>query len=150
MKLIQRQLLYFAAGVITTLTLMTIPRIFLETEQPHVNRRKKVVFFGDSITQHGFNCARSGWVSAMADWWTRRVDVLNRGFSGYNSRWGLKMLEVVILPEKPDLLTVFFGANDAIDQSVLQYVSLDEYKKNVKNIVAVVRQVIMRIRHTSS
>ena len=35
------------------------------------NRRKKVVVFGDSITQHGFNPANNGWVNSLNNWWTR-------------------------------------------------------------------------------
>ena len=50
-------------------------------------RRRRVLFFGDSITQHGWDASIDGWVAAFAFHWFRRVDILNRGYSGYNSRW---------------------------------------------------------------
>ena len=28
-----------------------------------------------------------GWGAGVADWYARRADVVNRGFSGYNTRW---------------------------------------------------------------
>jgi lysophospholipase L1-like esterase len=44
--------------------------------------------------------------------------VVNRGFGGYNSRWGLKLLEQVLQQTKAAgqqvaLMTIWFGANDA-------------------------------------
>eukprot|EP01042_Synura_sphagnicola_P005138 gene5138-6547_t len=78
----------FGAAVATYALLSTVWRHGnLTLDGPKVYRRKKVVAFGDSITQHGFNTDNHGWVAKLADWWTRRVDVLNRGYSGYNSRW---------------------------------------------------------------
>lgn len=44
----------------------------------------------------------------------RKCDVLNRGFSGYNTRWAR-----IILPrlvgnwDSPTVVTIFFGANDS-------------------------------------
>jgi lysophospholipase L1-like esterase len=77
--------------------------------------RPQFVTFGDSITQRGFS---AGWTSLLADAYQRRADVINRGYSGYNSRWALQLLDHVFpqptaaLPP-PRLATVFFGANDA-------------------------------------
>lgn len=51
------------------------------------NSRKRAVLFGDSITQQGYGIdGEEGWVAMLSDWWSRKVDVFNRGFSGYNSR----------------------------------------------------------------
>lgn len=77
--------------------------------------RPQFVTFGDSITQRGF---APGWTGLLADAYQRRADVINRGYSGYNSRWALQLLDRVF-PEPtaaappPRLATVFFGANDA-------------------------------------
>ena len=38
--------------------------------------RPRVVLFGDSLTQRGFE--EQGWASALCDYYTRRADVLNR------------------------------------------------------------------------
>jgi lysophospholipase L1-like esterase len=68
---------------------------------------------------HGLACLFD--VSAER-WWLwgcwGQVDVLNRGCGGYNSRWGLKLLEQVLQQLKDQkrrvvLMTLWFGANDA-------------------------------------
>lgn len=81
--------------------------------------RPQFVTFGDSITQRGF---APGWTGALADAYQRRADVVNRGYSGYNTRWALQLLDRVFPPPEPAaaaaappprLVTIFFGANDA-------------------------------------
>ena len=44
-----------------------------------------------------------------------QVDVLNRGYSGYNTRWAQHLLPRVFpkAQQPPKLVTIFFGANDA-------------------------------------
>jgi lysophospholipase L1-like esterase len=46
---------------------------------------------------------------------TPQADVVNRGFSGYNSRWGVYLLDEVLgaFNARIDFATVCFGANDA-------------------------------------
>lgn len=76
--------------------------------------RPKFLLFGDSITQKSFSVG--GWGAALTDAYQRKADVLNRGYSGYNSRWALQLLDRVLPEEVPGeivLSTVFFGANDA-------------------------------------
>lgn len=132
----------FGAAVATYALLSTVWRHGnLTLNGPKVYRRKKVVAFGDSITQHGFNTDNHGWVAKLADWWTRRVDVLNRGYSGYNSRWAKLAFEEVILAESPDLLFIFFGANDATDASGVHHVPLAEYTENIRSMVQLAKQV---------
>lgn len=46
-----------------------------------------------------------------------QADIINRGFSGYNSRWGTFLVDEVIAayaaPGRLKFATVLFGANDA-------------------------------------
>lgn len=88
-------------------------------------------------------------VASMSDWWTRKVDILNRGFSGYNSRWGLNMFGATVMNERPDLVVLFFGANDSIDEQVLQHVSLDEFRDNLDQMVASLIKVSFLLRSTA-
>lgn len=49
-------------------------------------------------------------------WYHAQVDVVNRGHSGYNSRWGLKVFEQMMQQlsgQQVVLLTICLGANDA-------------------------------------
>ncbi|PVV02528.1 hypothetical protein BB560_003015 [Smittium megazygosporum] len=43
--------------------------------------------FGGSSTEFAFNTKTSGWVAMLANKYSRRIDVINRGFAGFNSRW---------------------------------------------------------------
>jgi lysophospholipase L1-like esterase len=48
--------------------------------------RRKILLIGDSITQQSFSTTYRGWGGALANWYCRTADVVNRGYSGYNSR----------------------------------------------------------------
>lgn len=136
----------FVGGVLLASTLYTIYNLLsLRRSASESLRRKKVLLFGDSITQHGWNTEIKGWACALAHHWFRRVDIFNRGYSGYNSRWAVSLLKEVVLDEKPNFITVFFGANDAVDPSVLQHVPLAEYDLNMRKIVLAIKQVALML-----
>jgi len=84
-------------------------------------KRAKILLFGDSITQQSFSANDCGWGACISDRYQRRADVLNRGFSGYNSGWFLKFAATdegkadLFEHEGVRLVTIFFGANDASD-----------------------------------
>ncbi|KAL5998447.1 hypothetical protein ACLOJK_009387 [Asimina triloba] len=105
--------------------------------------RPKIILFGDSITESSFD--QGGWGSALASHFSRTADVVLRGYSGYNSRWAVEVMERVFrVGEKeaaaaPLAVTVFFGANDACladRSSAFQHVPLHEYKHNLHAIVS--------------
>lgn len=103
--------------------------------------RPKIYLFGDSITEMSFDGA-GGWGTSLVKHFNRTADVVLRGYSGYNTRWALKVLEKVFpaSEESPPLaVTVFFGANDAClaDRcSGFQHVPIEEYKQNLHSIVS--------------
>ncbi|XP_061551803.1 isoamyl acetate-hydrolyzing esterase 1 homolog [Phycodurus eques] len=95
----------------------------------------KVILFGDSITQSSFQ--NNGWGSVIADKLARKCDVVNRGLSGYNSRWGKIVLPRIVNNDDSAniaAVTVFFGANDCAlrDKNPQQHVPLHEYSENLK------------------
>lgn len=103
--------------------------------------RPKIYLFGDSITEMSF--ADGGWGASLVKHFNRTVDVVLRGYSGYNTRWALKVLDKVFeaseQSESPLAVTVFFGANDAClaDRcSAMQHVPIEEYKHNLHSIVS--------------
>ncbi|KAL1588587.1 hypothetical protein WHR41_02380 [Cladosporium halotolerans] len=77
----------------------------------------QIVLFGDSITQQSFSQQKGfGFGAELSDRYARRLDVINRGFSGYNTARAIQVLPYAIPPpEKATirLLTIFFGANDS-------------------------------------
>lgn len=67
----------------------------------------------------------------------RKCDVVNRGLSGYNSRWGRILLPHILpldLLKDTVIATVFFGANDASLPEIApdKYVSVEDYSANLK------------------
>ncbi|KAM4543062.1 isoamyl acetate-hydrolyzing esterase 1 homolog [Odontesthes bonariensis] len=99
----------------------------------------KVILFGDSITQFSFQA--NGWGAELADKFARKCDVLNRGLSGYNSRWAKIILPRLISGQNSAdnnivAVTVFFGANDSAleDENPQQHIPLQEYSENLKEI----------------
>ncbi|XP_071941212.1 isoamyl acetate-hydrolyzing esterase 1 homolog [Antedon mediterranea] len=97
----------------------------------------KIILFGDSITQYAFS--DGGWGASLANKLQRKCDVLNRGFSGYNTTWA-KYLIPKIVPKTiildVVLVTIFFGANDAVLTGQSQkHVPLNDYRQNTKEMV---------------
>jgi lysophospholipase L1-like esterase len=104
--------------------------------------RPAILLFGDSITQQGFGWEGTsvGWVSLLSRDYSRRADVLNRGFSGYNTNHALQVLPTIVSGAKAAaqevlFATVFFGANDAALPGELQHVPIEEYGQNLATIV---------------
>ncbi|GBF66874.1 isoamyl acetate-hydrolyzing esterase [Trichophyton mentagrophytes] len=119
----------------------------------------QIILFGDSITQfsayqgRGFAFSpqmqdgQSGCIvsvsairnhSDIGTDYVRKLDVLNRGFSGYTSSQGLNVLPQFFPPPhvaKVRMMTVFFGANDAVLPPGDQYVPLEKYVQNLKAII---------------
>mmetsp|Transcript_6663 Transcript_6663/g.16389 ORF Transcript_6663/g.16389 Transcript_6663/m.16389 type:complete len:264 (+) Transcript_6663:51-842(+) len=98
--------------------------------------RHNILLLGDSLTQLCFE----GWGADLADVYQRRADVLNRGMSGYNTRWYLRYAEdhgIWNEPGKVVLVTVFFGANDAAikEYAADVHIPLSEYETNLENII---------------
>uniref|UniRef100_A0A2N9HX25 SGNH hydrolase-type esterase domain-containing protein n=1 Tax=Fagus sylvatica TaxID=28930 RepID=A0A2N9HX25_FAGSY len=102
--------------------------------------RPQIVLFGDSITEQSFRAG--GWGAALAETYSRKADIVNRGYGGYNTRWALFLLHHLfplcvlagdwsgrfannssdmawtVAPlcdstKPPAAATIFFGANDA-------------------------------------
>ena len=100
------------------------------------------MLFGDSITQKGmgvYNPANIGWVDLLNGYYTRRVDVFNRGLSGYTSQWALDIalppLEALLNQQPVDLCTLWFGANDACREGLTQHVPVDQYVVNMRTLI---------------
>lgn len=106
-------------------------------------QRRSIVLFGDSLTQRGWGgetaagVQGAGWASLIAAAYSRKADVLNRGFGGYTTRSGAAIADRVFPSGAPKLLfsTVFFGAND-VARDAPQHVPLRDYETFLGAIVA--------------
>ena len=97
--------------------------------------RPRFVLFGDSLTQKACD-PDGGWAAGLAHKYQRKarptpllyipcaqnckrelvqVDIISRGYSGYNTRWAAYLLESMFPAPSAQvrLATLFWGANDA-------------------------------------
>lgn len=97
---------------------------------------KKIICFGDTITEMGFVIELRGYAAQLADRYVRRADVLVRGFTGYTTREALKVLPLSVLDERPDLVILAFGVNDSALPGQLQHIPEDEYRRNLQEMAS--------------
>jgi len=99
----------------------------------------RVLLFGDSLTQYGFGL-EGGWAAMLADRLQRKADVVNRGFSGYNTRWCRSIMDQVFAKEAPSELAcviILLGSNDASlpDCFPKTHVPVEEYESNLSSMI---------------
>ncbi|NXS09868.1 IAH1 esterase, partial [Neodrepanis coruscans] len=105
----------------------------------------RVLLFGDSITEYSFQ--ENGWGAYLAERLVRKCDVVNRGISGYNTRWAKLILPRLITGSSSGdsivAVTIFFGANDSAlkDLNPKQHVPLEEYAANLKSMIQYLKSV---------
>eukprot|EP00585_Thalassiosira_rotula_P002659 CAMPEP_0196140266 /NCGR_PEP_ID=MMETSP0910-20130528/7235_1 /TAXON_ID=49265 /ORGANISM="Thalassiosira rotula, Strain GSO102" /LENGTH=353 /DNA_ID=CAMNT_0041401099 /DNA_START=214 /DNA_END=1271 /DNA_ORIENTATION=- len=76
---------------------ISIPPVPSKTYLHHttLHPRPKLILIGDSITELGSSHAE-GWATSLSIRYNRRMDVVNRGMNGYNSRWGMAALPLIL------------------------------------------------------
>ncbi|XP_021652385.2 GDSL esterase/lipase WDL1 [Hevea brasiliensis] len=100
--------------------------------------RPQFVLFGSSIVQ--FSYSNHGWGAILTDLYARKADILLRGYSGWNSRRALQVLDQVFPKDaavQPSLVIVYFGGNDSIHPhptGLGPHVPLPEYIDNMRKI----------------
>ncbi|GAB4831941.1 GDSL esterase/lipase wdl1 [Ancistrocladus abbreviatus] len=100
--------------------------------------RPQFVLFGSSIVQMSFS--NGGWGAILADVYARKADIVLRGYSGWNSRHALQVLDQVFPKDaatQPSLVIVYFGGNDSMGphpSGLGPHVPLPEYVENIRKI----------------
>lgn len=92
-------------------------------------RGKKIVAFGDSITDY------DGWVNMLQGEFG--CEVVNSGVAGNRTTHALERIQKDVLDHDPDLVIINFGMNDqAIDPATgTNMTSLQDYEANYRNII---------------
>ncbi|ORY05459.1 isoamyl acetate-hydrolyzing esterase 1 [Basidiobolus meristosporus CBS 931.73] len=103
----------------------------------------KIILFGDAMTQLSF-ANINGWGAALANEYSGKLDVLNRGYVGYNTEWAKHILNQ-LLPLKSDtnpkgsptteLIIIFLGTNDAALPNSSQHIPVDVYGENLRELI---------------
>ncbi|KAK7294694.1 hypothetical protein RJT34_17587 [Clitoria ternatea] len=101
-------------------------------------RMPQFVLFGSSIVQ--FSYIHQGWGAILSHLYSRKADIVLRGYTGWNSRRALQVLEEIFpknATEQPSLVIVYFGGNDSLlphPSGLGQHVPLQEYIENMRKI----------------
>jgi lysophospholipase L1-like esterase len=105
---------------------------------------KKLILLGDSNTQFGWSKA-SGWSSDLADLLQRKCDVINRGFSGYNTdkiRIILPRIFDEFNSESICGVIIMLGSNDSTkDTNKIQHVPIARFESNMKFIIEYLKKL---------
>ncbi|KAF8452660.1 SGNH hydrolase-type esterase domain-containing protein [Boletus edulis BED1] len=103
-----------------------------------------ILLLGDSLTQG--NAERAGLAERLSSVYVRKMDVINRGLSGYQTDWAIPVFEQILAQQhahrhapKVQLLTLWFGANDAALPPSTQHVPIARFKSNLVHLVHMVR-----------
>lgn len=98
----------------------------------------KFILFGDSITQYASDQSGFALAPALQNLYQRKLDIVSRGFSGYNTNNGLIVLREILKYDGADtgsikLMNIFLGTNDASTE--FQKVPVDQYRENLDKMV---------------
>lgn len=105
----------------------------------------KFLLFGDSITEFAFDPEHFTVGSALTNVYTRKLDVVQRGYSGYTSRWAIPILEKIIASDGEGIVmgTIFFGSNDSVVAGP-QRVPLPEFIENTKRLIQMMKDASIK------
>ncbi|XP_061344460.1 GDSL esterase/lipase CPRD49-like isoform X2 [Gastrolobium bilobum] len=112
--------------------------------------RPQFVLFGSSIVQLSYS--RQGWGAILSHLYARKADIVLRGYSGWNSRRALQVLDEIFPKnacEQPSLIIVYFGGNDSIlphPSGRGQHVPLQEYIENMRKIAIHLKSLSKKTR----
>jgi len=102
-----------------------------------------IMLVGDSLTQGGWES--HGFAQRLAYVYNRKLDVINRGMSGYNTEWIIPVFEQCFAKQheqqhvpKVRILTIWLGANDAALPGSSQHVPREKYGENLTKLVRMV------------
>nr|AFK45704.1 unknown [Lotus japonicus] len=112
--------------------------------------RPQIVLFGSSIVQLSYN--NEGWGAILANLYARKADIIMRGYSGWNSRRALQVLDKIFPKDavvQPSLVIVYFGGNDSIHphpSGLGPHVPLEEYTENMRKIATHLKSLSKKTR----
>ncbi|XP_026413030.1 GDSL esterase/lipase CPRD49-like [Papaver somniferum] len=113
-------------------------------------QRPQIVLFGSSIVQFSFS--NGGWGAILADVYARKADVVLRGYSGWNSRRAIQVVDRVFPKDaavQPSLVICYFGGNDSMGphpSGLGPHVPLEEYVENMRKIAVHLKNLSENIR----
>ena len=95
------------------------------------------VLLGDSQTQLAWEAG--GWAQSLAEKFVRKIDIIDRGFSGYNTRMINTILPDALSQDvlkRVKIVCIFHGSNDASIEDKNQVVPVEEFGENILKIIS--------------
>ncbi|MGX4686889.1 SGNH/GDSL hydrolase family protein [Vagococcus sp. JNUCC 83] len=94
---------------------------------------KKIILFGDSITA-GYKNGEIDTIlnTKMMSLLNKKVEIINAGIPGDTTKGAISRFKDHVVSYEPDIVTIFFGANDA---EKLSGISLMQYEDNLSYLV---------------
>ncbi|KAG0036557.1 hypothetical protein BGZ82_004037 [Podila clonocystis] len=115
--------------------------------EEHIMTQPPMVEDRTLVSKYSFDVNERGFGAQLAHLYQRRLDFVNRGFSGYNSEQAIHLLPQ-FLPKKASLadpttprvqfLTIYFGTNDSCLPDSVQHVKLEKYEANIRSLIDMV------------
>ncbi|KAK7202695.1 SGNH hydrolase-type esterase domain-containing protein [Myxozyma melibiosi] len=116
------------------------------SEMPTIQHYKKVILFGDSQFERSWRPDLDfAFAAALANYYTRRADVLNRGLSGYSTKWLRPQFERIIQelsygpPDNALLFVIWLGTNDCCIEGTPHRVPIEEFQSSLREYVSEIR-----------
>eukprot|EP00879_Flechtneria_rotunda_P032377 GHRR01035574.1.p1 GENE.GHRR01035574.1~~GHRR01035574.1.p1 ORF type:complete len:122 (+),score=29.63 GHRR01035574.1:463-828(+) len=101
----------------STLSLLLAAPYAKASPYPAVANRPSVIAVGDGLTEAAFTCG--GWGLLMQNRYTRKADVINRGFGGFYTPWFVDyMLDTLFDATNPTMAVFFLGVKDSLTLAV--------------------------------
>lgn len=95
----------------------------------------KIIFFGDSITAGYENGVTDFRLNEEIEAVYSEMETINAGIPGDMTVGALERVERHVLKYNPDIVTVFFGANDV---STVMGISVEAYRENLLALVKLI------------
>lgn len=93
---------------------------------------RKIILFGDSLTAGYKDGMITDLLTAPIQRQFSEDEIINAGIPRDTTRDALQRMEQHVLRYSPDLVTIFFGANDA---AVYRDVTIEEYEQNLRMMI---------------
>lgn len=114
----------------------------------NMNKNKKILLLGDSITQYSNDLKNNGWAIHLHEYFSGKADILNRSREAHTTKSILPFVKEYFNKQNQDqyvgdvdMIIMTLGSNDASDPSKFvdkkwnQYTSLEEYEYYVNELL---------------
>ncbi|ODN87723.1 hypothetical protein L198_06953 [Cryptococcus wingfieldii CBS 7118] len=96
------------------------------------------ILFGDSLTNR--QDVPGSWHEQLSKAYTKKLDILNRGFGGYTSKWARPLFDEVFARKEENapvarLVSIWFGTNDATSLPNPQHNTIQDFQSNLTHFL---------------